>query len=119
MAAIAYLEVRCKAGAVDRLIEQLRELPWVFSIEHVVGDFDLFLSVCAADLPSLGRQVNQLGVLKGVRSSRTLLSLRHYREGSRWQVRALPAGCAAPARWAPSTCCSPSACRNSASRAAP
>ncbi|MEV6806623.1 Lrp/AsnC family transcriptional regulator [Streptomyces sp. NPDC051129] len=91
LAAVAYVEVRCKAGAVDRLIEQLSELSWVFSIEHVVGDFDLLLSVCAADLPALGRQLNQLGVLKGVRSSRTLLSLRHYREGSRWQVRALPA----------------------------
>lgn len=89
VAAVGYVEMRCKPGAVDRLVERLAELPWVFSIEHVVGDFDLYLSVCAADLPALGRLVSELGSLRGVRSTRTRLALRHYVEGSRWHVRAL------------------------------
>lgn len=91
VAAVGYVEMRCKPSAVERLVERLAGLPWVFSIEHVVGDFDLFLSVCAADLPALGRLVSELGLLRGVRSTRTRLALRHYVEGSRWHVRALAA----------------------------
>ncbi|GHF76642.1 AsnC family transcriptional regulator [Kitasatospora xanthocidica] len=92
-APVAYLEVTCDAGSVAQLIAALAELPWVFSIEHVAGEFDLFLSVCATDLPGLGRLVQDIGARPEVRAVRTRLSLRTYLEGSAWQIRAL-----APAR---------------------
>ncbi|MER5642295.1 AsnC family transcriptional regulator [Kitasatospora sp. NPDC002227] len=92
-APVAFLEVGCEAGALARLVAELVELPWVFSVEHVAGDFELFLSVCAADLPGLGRLVQDIGARPEVRTVRTRLSLRHFLEGSAWQVRAL-----APAR---------------------
>ncbi|NEB81972.1 Lrp/AsnC family transcriptional regulator, partial [Streptomyces sp. SID14478] len=93
-ATVAYVELTCAPGEVEELTARLVALPWVFSAEHVVGDYDLFLSVAAPDLPSLGRRVTDgLGRLPGVRATRTRLSMRLYQEGSGWKVRALePAG---------------------------
>ncbi|MFD5466752.1 Lrp/AsnC family transcriptional regulator [Kitasatospora sp. NPDC127059] len=88
-APVAYVEVECRAGTALPLAEALAELPWVFSIDHVAGDFDLLLSVCANDLPGLGRLVHEIGARPEVRVTRTRLALRTYLEGSAWQVRAL------------------------------
>ncbi|MHB9759098.1 Lrp/AsnC family transcriptional regulator [Streptomyces sp. BYX5S] len=93
-ATVAYIEVTCVPGELEELSARLVRLPWVFSAEHVVGDYDLLLSIAASDLPSLGRRVSDdLGRLPGVRTTRTRLSMRLYQEGSGWKVRALaPAG---------------------------
>ncbi|MEU8517453.1 Lrp/AsnC family transcriptional regulator [Kitasatospora sp. NPDC048722] len=91
-APVAYVEVECRAGTVRQLAEALAELPWVFSIDHVAGDFDLFLSVCADDLPGLGQLVQEIGTRPEVRVTRARLALRTYLEGSAWQVRALAPG---------------------------
>ncbi|MYW68317.1 AsnC family transcriptional regulator [Streptomyces sp. SID8379] len=92
--AVGYVEVSCRPKRLAELSERLSALPWVLSVEHVVGDFDLFLTVAAVDLPALGRRVGtELGLLPGVRSTRTRLGVRVYQEGSGWKVRALePAG---------------------------
>ncbi|MFJ9178045.1 Lrp/AsnC family transcriptional regulator [Streptomyces sp. NPDC102360] len=89
-ATVAYVEVTCTPGELEELTAGLVRLPWVFSAEHVVGDYDLLLSVAAPDLPALGRRVSDdLGRLPGVRGTRTRLSMRLYQEGSGWKVRAL------------------------------
>ncbi|MGD6754161.1 Lrp/AsnC family transcriptional regulator [Streptomyces sp. BH105] len=89
-ATVAYIEVTCTPGELEELTARLVRLPWVFSAEHVVGDYDLLLSVAAPDLPALGRRVSDdLGRLPGVRGTRTRLSMRLYQEGSGWKVRAL------------------------------
>ncbi|MFF2079767.1 Lrp/AsnC family transcriptional regulator [Kitasatospora sp. NPDC058162] len=104
-APVAYVEVECRAGTAQQLAETLAELPWVFSIDHVAGDFDLLLSVCAHDLPGLGQLVQEIGARPEVRATRTRLALRTYLEGSAWQIRALApdlrAGLAGPAQAAP------------------
>ncbi|WP_328907907.1 Lrp/AsnC family transcriptional regulator [Streptomyces sp. NBC_00234] len=93
-ATVGYVELICRPRQLAELSERLTALPWVISVEHVVGDFDLFLTVAAADLPALGRRVgSDIAVLPGVRSTRTRLGIRLYQEGSGWKVRALePAG---------------------------
>ncbi|MEU2248362.1 Lrp/AsnC family transcriptional regulator [Streptomyces sp. NPDC019224] len=93
-ATVGYVEVTCRPRRLNALSERLTALPWVASVEHVVGDFDLFLTVVAPDLPALGRRIGtDLALLPGVRSTRTRLGLRIYQEGSGWKVRALePAG---------------------------
>ncbi|WP_338700057.1 Lrp/AsnC family transcriptional regulator [Streptomyces sp. Q6] len=93
-ATVAYVELTCTPGELEELTARLVTLPWVFSAEHVVGDYDLFLSVAASDLPALGRRVSEsIGRLPGVRATRTRLSMRLYQEGSGWKVRAMePAG---------------------------
>ncbi|MFJ8952198.1 Lrp/AsnC family transcriptional regulator [Streptomyces sp. NPDC102340] len=89
-ATVAYVEVTCTPGELEELSDRLVRLPWVFSAEHVVGDYDLLLSIAATDLPALGRRVSDdLGRLPGVRGTRTRLSMRLYQEGSGWKVRAL------------------------------
>ncbi|MDQ8704961.1 Lrp/AsnC family transcriptional regulator [Streptomyces sp. LHD-70] len=91
---VAYVEVRCRPRAVESVGAALAEMPWVFSVDEVAGDFDLLASVAAADLPSLGRSVHGLiGDLDGVRSTRTRLGITLYGEGGDWRVRAMePAG---------------------------
>lgn len=93
-ATVGYVEVTCRPRRLAELSERLTTLPWVASVEHVVGDFDLFLTVVAPDLSALGRRIGtDLGMLPGVRSTRTRLGVRIYQEGSGWKVRALePAG---------------------------
>ncbi|MEU5951136.1 AsnC family transcriptional regulator [Streptomyces sp. NPDC047525] len=93
-ATVAYVEVRCRPRRVESVSAALSELPWVFSVDETAGDFDLFASVAATDLPTLGRAVHRtIGGLRGVRSTRTRLGITQYGEGSDWRIRALePAG---------------------------
>ncbi|WP_406063529.1 Lrp/AsnC family transcriptional regulator [Streptomyces sp. NBC_01077] len=89
-ATVAYVEVRCRPRAFDRVSAAVRALPWVFSVDETAGDFDLFLSVAAPDLPSLGRAVHRgIGGLRGVRSTRTRLGITLYGEGRDWRMRAM------------------------------
>ncbi|WP_055530693.1 Lrp/AsnC family transcriptional regulator [Streptomyces alboniger] len=94
LATVAYVEVRCCPRSLETAVAALAELPWVFSIDETAGDFDLFVSVAATDLPSLGRSVHGvIGGLPGVRSTRTRLGIRLYGEGGDWRIRAMePAG---------------------------
>ncbi|MBD0709475.1 AsnC family transcriptional regulator [Streptomyces sp. CBMA291] len=89
-ATVGYVEVRCRPRAFDRVNSALTALPWVFSVDETAGDFDLFLSVAAPDLPSLGRAVHTgIGGLRGVRSTRTRLGMTLYGEGRDWRMRAM------------------------------
>ncbi|MFF5924050.1 Lrp/AsnC family transcriptional regulator [Streptomyces flavochromogenes] len=89
-ATVAYVEVRCRPRAFDRVSAAVTALPWVFSVDETAGDFDLFLSVAAPDLPSLGRAVHRgIGGLRGVRSTRTRLGITLYGEGRDWRMRAM------------------------------
>ncbi|MEU6626151.1 Lrp/AsnC family transcriptional regulator [Streptomyces litmocidini] len=89
-ATVAYVEVRCRPRAFDRVSAAVTALPWVFSVDETAGDFDLFLSVAAPDLPSLGRAVHTgIGGLRGVRSTRTRLGMTLYGEGRDWRMRAM------------------------------
>ncbi|MGW4374787.1 Lrp/AsnC family transcriptional regulator [Streptomyces albidoflavus] len=93
-ATVAYVEVACRPRRLAELSHRLTAQPWVVSVEHVVGDYDLFLTVVAPDLPALWRRIGgDIGLLPGVRSTRTCLGTHLFREGSGWKVRALePAG---------------------------
>ena len=87
---VAYVEVRCSPGAIEPLIDQLVADPRVFSLEQVAGDFDLFLSVVTRGPAALARFLSHdLGAHDGALSVNTRVSLRGYREGSSWRVRAL------------------------------
>ncbi|MCX5393988.1 Lrp/AsnC family transcriptional regulator [Streptomyces sp. NPDC006482] len=89
-ATVAYVEVRCRPRAFGRVSAAVTALPWVFSVDETAGDFDLFLSVAAPDLPSLGRAVHGgIGGLRGVRSTRTRLGITLYGEGRDWRMRAM------------------------------
>ncbi|WP_329124348.1 Lrp/AsnC family transcriptional regulator [Streptomyces sp. NBC_01353] len=88
--AVAYVEVRCRPRHLEAVSAAAAALPWVFSVDETAGDFDLFLSVAAPDLPTLGRSVHRIiGGLRGVRSTRTRLSITLYGEGRDWRMRAM------------------------------
>ncbi|AJF69002.1 Lrp/AsnC family transcriptional regulator [Streptomyces vietnamensis] len=91
---VAYVDVRCRPRSLEAVTTALTRLPWVFSVDETAGDFDLFVSVAAADLPALGRSVNRtIGGMRGVRSTRTRLGITLYGEGGDWRMRAMePAG---------------------------
>ncbi|MFF0477753.1 Lrp/AsnC family transcriptional regulator [Streptomyces sp. NPDC004284] len=93
-ATVAYVDVRCRPRSLEAVTEALTRLPWVFSVDATAGDFDLFVSVAAADLPALGRSVSRaIGGMRGVRSTRTRLGITLYGEGGDWRMRAMePAG---------------------------
>ncbi|MEU0938106.1 Lrp/AsnC family transcriptional regulator [Embleya sp. NPDC005971] len=89
-AAVAYVEVRCRPRALDRIIAATAELPWVFSVDEMTGDFDLFLSLAAPDLPTLGHVVHRdIGALPGVLSTRTRLGVTLFSAGGDWRMRAM------------------------------
>ncbi|MFW0795081.1 AsnC family transcriptional regulator [Gordonia sp. CPCC 205515] len=87
---VAYLELQCRPADLEPLIGHLTELPWVFSVEQVAGDFDLFLGVVATDPPALARAIGDLAALPApARAVTTRMCLHLYREGSDWLVRTL------------------------------
>ncbi|WP_455360297.1 Lrp/AsnC family transcriptional regulator [Streptomyces sp. SYSU K21746] len=89
-ATVAYVEVRCMPRQFDSVSHALTQLPWILSVDETAGDFDLFLSVAATDLHSLGRAVHgTIGHLRGVRATNTRLGLTLFGEGSNWRTRAL------------------------------
>lgn len=87
---VAFVEVRCRPRAHEAVGAAASALPWVFSVDETAGDFDLLLSVAAADLPGLGRAVHQvIGGMRGVRSARMRLGISLYGEGGDWRIRAM------------------------------
>ncbi|RPE42321.1 DNA-binding Lrp family transcriptional regulator [Streptomyces sp. Ag109_O5-1] len=89
-ATVGYVEVRCRPRSAAAVSAAVARLPWVFSVEETDGAHDLFLSVVATDLPTLGRSVREaIGALPGVRAVRTRLGITQYGEGSDWRTRAL------------------------------
>ncbi|MEU9880881.1 Lrp/AsnC family transcriptional regulator [Streptomyces phaeochromogenes] len=91
-ATVAYVEVRCRPGTFDQVSHALARMPWVFSVDETAGDFDLFLSVAAPDLHTLGTAVHgTIGALPGVHSTKTRLGITVFGEGSDWRTRAIDA----------------------------
>ncbi|MFD4374843.1 Lrp/AsnC family transcriptional regulator [Streptomyces sp. NPDC058486] len=89
-ATVAYVEVRCRARQFESVSQALTRLPWVFGVDETAGDFDLFLSVAATDLYSLGKAVHgTIGRLRGVVATHTCLGLTLFGEGSNWRTRAM------------------------------
>lgn len=90
VATVGFVEVRCRPKFIDQVSAAAAALPWVFSVDETAGDFDLMLSVGAADLSTLGRWVRDgIGGLRGIRSTRMRLGITLYGEGSDWRVRAI------------------------------
>ncbi|WP_308042437.1 Lrp/AsnC family transcriptional regulator, partial [Streptomyces sp. 8L] len=90
-ATLASVEIECEPGRLAGLARHLSARPWVFTLEHVVGDHDLALLVGAVDLPALGALiVGDIDALPGIRRVTTRLMLRVYQEGGGWQLGALP-----------------------------
>ncbi|MFD4259043.1 Lrp/AsnC family transcriptional regulator [Streptomyces sp. NPDC058534] len=91
IATVAYVEVRCRPRRFESVSHALTQLPWVVSVDETAGEFDLFLTVAAADLHSLGKAVHgTIGRLLGVRATHTRLGLTLFGEGSNWRTRAIP-----------------------------
>ncbi|WP_329557981.1 Lrp/AsnC family transcriptional regulator [Streptomyces uncialis] len=89
-ATVAYVEVRCRPGSFEQVSRTLARMPWIFSVDETADDFDLFLSVAAPDLHSLGTAVHgTIGGLPGVHSTRTRLGITVFGEGSDWRTRAI------------------------------
>ncbi|MFQ6332099.1 Lrp/AsnC family transcriptional regulator [Nocardia sp. CWNU-33] len=87
---VAFVEVRCRPRALEAVSAAAATLPWVFTVDETTGDFDLLLSVTAADLPTLGRWTRRgIGSLDGVRSTRTRVGITLYGEGGDWRIRAM------------------------------
>lgn len=98
---VAYIEVRCGPRAVEAVSAATARLPWVFCVDETAGEYDLLISVGAADLTTLGRWVREgLGGLPGVESLRTRVGISLFGEGRDWRMRVLPpaqrAGLATP-----------------------
>ncbi|WP_432102199.1 Lrp/AsnC family transcriptional regulator [Streptomyces sp. bgisy091] len=87
---VAHVEVRCAAPEVTANAGRLALLPWVVSVYEVAGDFDLLLTVGAADLPMLGRVLrDDVRALPGVTEARVRVTMTQYGEGGDWRMRAL------------------------------
>lgn len=87
---VAFVEVRCRPQHLEAVTNAAAALPWVFSVDATAGDYDLLLSVGAADLPTLSRWLREgIGSLVGVRSTRTRVGITLYSEGSDWSIRVL------------------------------
>jgi DNA-binding Lrp family transcriptional regulator len=87
---IGYVDVACRADALDAVTRRVESWGPVFGVERTTGDHPLFLSVAAHDLPSLDDFVTRcVGGLDGVRSMRLSICTRVYKEGSGWLVHAL------------------------------
>lgn len=87
---VGYVDVACRADALDALTRRVEGWGPVFGVERTTGDHPLFLSVAARDLPSLDDFVTRrIGGLAGVRSVRLSVCTRVYKEGSGWLVHTL------------------------------
>ncbi|MFF0462654.1 Lrp/AsnC family transcriptional regulator [Streptomyces mexicanus] len=87
---IGYVDLACRADAVDALTRRVCAWGPVFSVERTTGEHPLFLGVAARDLPALDDFVTRaLGGLDGVRSARLSIGTRIHREGSGWLVHSL------------------------------
>lgn len=88
---IAHAEVRCTANEVAANVARLTRLPWVVSVFEVAGEYDLFITVGAVDMPALRRAVrDDVSTLPGVGETRVRLTMAQYGEGGDWRIRALP-----------------------------
>ncbi|WP_445400735.1 Lrp/AsnC family transcriptional regulator [Streptomyces sp. LE64] len=87
---IGYLEIDCEPGRIDAVAADLATWPWAFTVEHMAGEYDLLVSVVAADLAALSLLVRRdIAALAGIGRVRTRIGGRWYTEGSDWRLRAL------------------------------
>ncbi|MFD7923421.1 Lrp/AsnC ligand binding domain-containing protein [Streptomyces sp. NPDC059740] len=92
VATVCYVDVACRPDRVEVLTEQLRRWSCVFDLGRSSGEHQLLLGVAAASLPALDAFLTRgLGRLDGVRSLRSGVALRVYREGSDWTAGSLAA----------------------------
>lgn len=87
---VAFVEVDCEPPARNDIVATLARDPRIATIEVIAGGRDLFLTVFAADLPSLSRlTLDELSHLDGVRGTRTQLGTGIYAHGAGWRLDAL------------------------------
>ncbi|MQA97969.1 MAG: AsnC family transcriptional regulator [Streptosporangiales bacterium] len=88
--AVAFLELTCEAGAAVGVAERLARLPYIFTVQHVAGSYDLFAIAVAPDLSGLsGYVLHELPGLEGVRRARTHVATRSFDLSMGWRLRVL------------------------------
>lgn len=86
----ALVEVDCKAGHRDSVIEALSALPDVRGIETASGSRDLQLTVARSSAAALdGYTASSIASIPGVRATRTHFVRRFFKEGSQWRLDVL------------------------------
>jgi Lrp/AsnC family leucine-responsive transcriptional regulator len=86
---LAFIAVRTNVvgGDEDRVGEQLAEIPEVLEVHHVAGDDCFLVKIRARDPEHLGQLLKvNLGLIKGVRSTRTTIVLGTHKETTRLPI---------------------------------
>ncbi|WP_345743978.1 Lrp/AsnC family transcriptional regulator [Streptomyces sp. ODS28] len=87
---VGYLDLACDPERLEEITDTLCGWSYVFHLERMTGDHQIFLGVAAADLAALDALVTaRLPGLPGVRSVRAAVGTRIYREGGDWLPHAL------------------------------
>ena len=101
---LAYVAIRCSPGRKLSVAETLAGDAHALSVELTAGDFDLFVTVAAADLRALSRYLlGRIDDIAGVTETRTRICTHLYRDGSRWRLGSLPQQAAARLPASPNT----------------
>lgn len=75
--ATAHLIIKCKSGEEDHVVEQLKNIEAVKSIQRTIGEFDILVKVESDDSDSLRRMI-KWKIMKndGIQSLTTLMCTR-------------------------------------------
>ena len=88
---VAYVGIRCSPGRKVFVAGILVGDPHALSVELTAGDFDVFVTVAAADLRAMSRYLlERVDLIPGVTEIRTRICTHLYRDGSRWRLGTLP-----------------------------
>ena len=87
---VAFLEIDCEAGAATEVADHLVEAGHLITVQHVTGNYDLWVIAVTASPQSLAEQLlNGIPQLPGVRKVRTHMATRVFDASRRWRLHAL------------------------------
>jgi DNA-binding Lrp family transcriptional regulator len=88
---VAFVGIRCSPGRNLSVARTLAGDAHALSVELTAGDFDLFVTVAAADLGALSRYLlERIDLITGVTDTQTRICTHLYRDGSGWRLGTLP-----------------------------
>lgn len=96
---VAFTGIRCSPGCGLEVATMLAGDAHALSVEVTTGDFDLFVTVAAADLRALSRYLlERVDQVPGITDVQTRICTHLYRDGSSWRLGTLPDRAAAHLR---------------------
>ncbi|MBO3747450.1 AsnC family transcriptional regulator [Streptosporangiaceae bacterium NEAU-GS5] len=89
---VSVIEIECVAGQTQAVAAEIAQDPHIFTANIVTGSRDILIIAAFSDRDSLTRYLdNRLGVLPGVKATRSSLAGALHSEGSRWRLDRLEA----------------------------